>query len=252
MLYGHTVSALLHPRYQTGTWFDIWIFQRGLTSTLFLLLSGFAFSIATGRHWSSHGQLSLAVLRRIRRFSLFILLGYALHFPVARFADLPYATPERWRSFLAVDILQLIGVTFIGVQILVMLTRSRRVFGWTALSIAVAIPLVQAGKLKALAVTGAERWPDLPDIPTVEEAGVPASVSETWQGVLVPAGTPADVVERLATALVAIAQRPDVREKLRNAGFAATGRGPQAFAKRIADDVPKWKEVIEKARISAK
>ena len=120
------------------------------------------------------------------------------------------------------------------------------------MSIAVAIPLVQAGKLKALAVTGAERWPDLPDIPTVEEAGVPASVSETWQGVLVPAGTPADVVERLATALVEIAQRPDVREKLRNAGFAATGRGPQAFAKRIADDVPKWKEVIEKARISAK
>jgi tripartite-type tricarboxylate transporter receptor subunit TctC len=43
-----------------------------------------------------------------------------------------------------------------------------------------------------------------------------------------------------------------VREKLRNAGFAATGRGPDAFAKRIAEDVPKWKEVIEKARISVK
>jgi tripartite-type tricarboxylate transporter receptor subunit TctC len=120
------------------------------------------------------------------------------------------------------------------------------------MSISVAMPLIQAGQLKALAVTGAERWPDLPDVPTVEETGVPASVSETWQGVLVPAGTPAEVVERLAKALVAIAQRPDVREKLRNAGFAATGRGPQAFAKRIADDVPKWKEVIEKARISAK
>jgi tripartite-type tricarboxylate transporter receptor subunit TctC len=120
------------------------------------------------------------------------------------------------------------------------------------MSISVAMPLIQAGQLKALAVTGAERWPDLPDVPTVEETGVPASVSETWQGVLVPAGTPADVVDRLAKVLVAIAQRPDVREKLRNAGFAATGRGPQAFAKRIADDVPKWKEVIEKARISAK
>jgi uncharacterized membrane protein len=142
MLYGHTVSALLHPRYQTGTWFDIWLFQRGLTSTLFLLLSGFAFSIATGRHWSSHGQRSPAVLRRIRRFSLFILLGYALHFPVARFADLAFATPERWRSFLAVDVLQLIGATFIGVQILVMLTRSRRVFGWTSLAVAVAVILL--------------------------------------------------------------------------------------------------------------
>ena len=120
------------------------------------------------------------------------------------------------------------------------------------MSISVAMPLIQAGQLKALAVTGAERWPDLPDVPTVEETGVPASVSETWQGVLVPAGTPADAVDRLAKVLVAIAQRPDVREKLRNAGFAATGRGPQAFAKRIADDVPKWKEVIQKARISAK
>jgi acyltransferase len=142
MLYGHTVSALLAPRYQTGTWFDIWVFQRGLTSTLFLLLSGFAFSIATGRRWSSHGQLSPAVLRRVRRFSLFILLGYALHFPVGRFVDLAYATPEGWRSFLAVDVLQLIGVTFIGVQILVMLTRSRRAFGWTSLAAAVAIILL--------------------------------------------------------------------------------------------------------------
>jgi acyltransferase len=142
MLYGHTVSALLAPRYQTGAWFDIWIFQRGLTSTLFLLLSGFAFSIATGRHWSSHGQISPAVIRRIRRFSLFILLGYALHFPVARFVDLPYATTERWRSFLAVDVLQLIGMTFIGVQILVMLTRSRRAFGWAAFAAAVVIILL--------------------------------------------------------------------------------------------------------------
>jgi acyltransferase len=142
MLYGHTVSALLAPRYQNGTWFDIWVFQRGLTSTLFLLLSGFAFSIATGRHWSSHGRLSPAVIRRVRRFSLFILLGYALHFPVARFADLADATPEQWRSFLAADVLQLIGVTFIGVQVLVMLTRSRRAFGWTALAAAVAMILL--------------------------------------------------------------------------------------------------------------
>jgi uncharacterized membrane protein len=138
MLYGHTVSVLLAPRYQTGTWFDVWVFQRGLTSSLFLLLAGFAFSIATGRHWSSHGTISSPVIRRLRRFSLFAVLGYALHFPVARFADLAYATPERWRSFVAVDVLQLIGVTFIGVQFLVMLMRSRRAFGWMAFALAVA------------------------------------------------------------------------------------------------------------------
>jgi tripartite-type tricarboxylate transporter receptor subunit TctC len=120
------------------------------------------------------------------------------------------------------------------------------------MSISVAMPHIQSGTLKGLAVTGAERWPDLPDIPTVAEAGVPETVSEPWQGILVPTGTPADVVERLAKALLEIAQRPDVRDKLRSAGFAATGQGPQAFGKRIAEDVPKWKDVIERARISAK
>jgi tripartite-type tricarboxylate transporter receptor subunit TctC len=70
------------------------------------------------------------------------------------------------------------------------------------MSISVAMPHIQSGTLKGLAVTGAERWPDLPDIPTVAEAGVPETVSEPWQGILVPTGTPADVVERLAKALL--------------------------------------------------
>jgi tripartite-type tricarboxylate transporter receptor subunit TctC len=120
------------------------------------------------------------------------------------------------------------------------------------MSVSVALPQIHAGHLKGLAVTGRERWADLPQIPTVAEAGVPEAVSEPWQGILVPAGTPKDVIDRLAAALVEIVRRPDVREKLRNAGFAATGRGPDAFARRIAEDLPKWKDVIEKARIRAK
>jgi uncharacterized membrane protein len=136
MLYGHTVSALLAPAYQVGTWFQVWQFQRGLTSSLFLLLGGFAFSVATSRHWVSHIRWSPAIIRRARRFSLFILLGYALHIPVGRLADLRNATDDRWRSFLAVDILQLIGVTFIGVQLLVLVTRSRGVFTFVALAMA--------------------------------------------------------------------------------------------------------------------
>jgi uncharacterized membrane protein len=139
MLYGHTVSALLAPDYQHGTWFDLWQFQRGLTSSLFLLLSGFAFSVATSRHWGSHQRVSPAVFRRARRFGLFILLGYALHFPVPSIRMLPAATADQWRSFLAVDVLQLIGVTFLGVQGLVLLTRSRRVFTIAAFVLALAI-----------------------------------------------------------------------------------------------------------------
>jgi acyltransferase len=139
MLYGHTVDALLSPEYRSGLIFEIWTFQRGLTSCLFLLLSGFAFSIATARRWSAQVRFSPALVKRLRRFGLFVLLGYALHFPAARFADLPAATEQQWRSFFAVDVLQLIGVTFVGVQILVMLTRSRRVFMITTLVLAAAL-----------------------------------------------------------------------------------------------------------------
>jgi uncharacterized membrane protein len=136
MLYGHTVSALLAPAYQVGLWFRVWQFQRGLTSSIFLLLGGFAFSVATTRHWSSHIRWSPAIVKRARRFGLFILLGYALHIPVSRLADFDSVTDERWRSFLAVDILQLIGVTFIGVQLLVLVTQTRRVFTIVALTLA--------------------------------------------------------------------------------------------------------------------
>ena len=97
MIYGHTISALLAPEYRSGPWYDAWVFQRGLTSTLFLLLSGFAFSIATTRHWAMHTYLSPAVTKRIRRFGLFVLLGYALHFPVGNVAGLTGLPAERWQ-----------------------------------------------------------------------------------------------------------------------------------------------------------
>jgi tripartite-type tricarboxylate transporter receptor subunit TctC len=185
-------------------------------------------------------------------------LGELVAYAKARPGRLNYSTPGPGTlPHLATELLKLrtgidmVHIPYAGAAPAAQALVSKTVDVGT-MSIAGALPLIHAGQLKALAVTGAERWPDLPDVPTVEETGVSAAISESWQGVLVPAGTPPDVVERLAKALVEIAQRRDVREKLRNAGFAATGRGPQAFAKRIADDVPKWKAVIEKARISAK
>jgi uncharacterized membrane protein len=136
MIAGHTSSALLASRYRSGNWVDVWEFQRGLTSALFLLLAGFAFSIATTRHWTSHIRPSFALVKRLRRFGLFVLLGYALHFPVPRFAQLATATEQQWRSFLSVDVLQLIGVTFIAVQLLVLVVQSRRLFMVTAFVLA--------------------------------------------------------------------------------------------------------------------
>jgi len=118
-------------------------------------------------------------------------------------------------------------------------------------SITVATPQIEAGTMKGLAVTGTERWPELPDIPTVVEAGVPAALADTWQGIMVPAGTPKEVTERLAKALGDVMRRQDVRDRLLKAGFYSTGRRPDDFHKRLVEEVPKWKQVIEKARITA-
>jgi uncharacterized membrane protein len=142
MLYGHTVDALLAPAYRSGRLFDVWQFQRGLTSGLFLLLSGFAFSIATTRHWASHLAPSPALLKRIRRFALFIFLGYAVRFPIPSLFGLGHATDAEWRQLIGVDVLQLIGVTFLAVQALVMISRSRRVFSILAVTLALVLTML--------------------------------------------------------------------------------------------------------------
>jgi tripartite-type tricarboxylate transporter receptor subunit TctC len=120
-----------------------------------------------------------------------------------------------------------------------------------AMSISDANPLVAAGLLKGLAVTSRERWPELPDVPTMAEAGVPAATAETWQGILAPAGTPKDITARLAAALTEIMQRPNMRSTLLHAGFRATGIGPDQFRARLLREVPLWKEVIARAHIKA-
>lgn len=141
MLYGHTVDALLAPAYRTGVIFSAWQFQRGLTSCLFLLLSGFAFSIATARHWTSHLSISSALFKRMRRFGLFIAIGYAMRVPVAPLSRMREASEADWRMLFGVDVLQLVGVTFLVVQVLVLVTRSRRLFSAVAIVIAVALLL---------------------------------------------------------------------------------------------------------------
>jgi tripartite-type tricarboxylate transporter receptor subunit TctC len=120
-----------------------------------------------------------------------------------------------------------------------------------SISISVAKPQIDTGNFIGLAVSGGERWPELPNVPTIVEAGFPAALADTWQGFMVPAGTPKDIVDRLAKATIEVVRRPDVRERLLKAGFHATGRGPDDFRKRIVEEVPKWKTVIEKGRIKA-
>ncbi len=118
-----------------------------------------------------------------------------------------------------------------------------------SLATAQALPQVLSGKIKALAQTGRDRWHELPNLPTLVESGLDQAVAETWQGLLVPAGTPDDIVKRIADETTAILRQREVIEKFRQIGLVVTGNGPEALRARLADEVPRWKEVIEKGGI---
>jgi tripartite-type tricarboxylate transporter receptor subunit TctC len=110
-------------------------------------------------------------------------------------------------------------------------------------------PQIEAGALKALAVTGAHRWFDLPDVPTMVELGYKDFISDTFQGFLAPAKTPSAAVELLAAKSIEILKTPKITEQLRNNGFEVIANGPDGMTKRIADEVPKWRDIVAKAGI---
>ena len=132
MIMGHSLNVFLAPGYQQGRGFAAFMFVRGLTSCTFLALSGFAFMIASVKYWDAHLHLSFRLVRRVRRFVFFVLLGYAMRFPVERWAHFAFLTPDRWRYFLTVDILQCIGMTLVLLEVLVLATRTPRRFALTA------------------------------------------------------------------------------------------------------------------------
>lgn len=141
MIMGHTLNVFLAPAYQQGQGFAAFMFVRGLTSCTFLMLSGFAFMIASAKYWDAHLHLSRRVVRRLRRFVFFVLLGYAMRFPVERWAHFAFLTPDRWRYFLTVDILQCIGMTLVALELLVLVTRTPRRFALTATTLAAGVVL---------------------------------------------------------------------------------------------------------------
>ena len=113
-------------------------------------------------------------------------------------------------------------------------------------------PQIVGGKLVALAVTGARRWPDLPQVPTLVELGFKGFVSETSQVLLAPAKTPPEITARVAKETLAILNKPDIRDKLVKAGFEVLAEGPEGLARRIAAEVPMWREVVAQTGIKLK
>jgi len=121
--------------------------------------------------------------------------------------------------------------------------------GETQMIFAVMQPLqaqIQAGKLRAIAVTTATRFPLLPDLPAIAESGYPGFEALAWNGVLVPAGTPKSVVARLNAEINAILREPDVAQKLHAQGFDLIGGAPEDFAALIKGESDKWAPVIRK------
>lgn len=111
-------------------------------------------------------------------------------------------------------------------------------------------PQVKQGRLKYLAVTSAQRYPLLPDVPTVAESGVPelkGFEALAWNGVLVAAGTPREVVERINGALNAALNDTAVKERLKTAGLEPVGGTPEQFAKLIHDESIKWAPIIKRS-----
>jgi tripartite-type tricarboxylate transporter receptor subunit TctC len=110
-------------------------------------------------------------------------------------------------------------------------------------------PHIESGALKALAVTGAHRWFDLPDVPTMVELGFKDFISDTFQGFLAPANTPPAIVALLSAKSIEILKRPKISEQLRHDGFEVLANGPDGMRKRIDDEVPKWRDIVAKAGI---
>jgi tripartite-type tricarboxylate transporter receptor subunit TctC len=107
----------------------------------------------------------------------------------------------------------------------------------------------KAGRVRALAVTGARRSPLIPEVPTAAESGVPGYEATAWHGFLAPAGTPREVIDKLHGEIVAILKTKEVRERLERDGIEAVGSTPEQFGAHIRAEIEKWGKVVRDADI---
>jgi len=116
-------------------------------------------------------------------------------------------------------------------------------------TLAPALPQIKAGAIKGLAVTGASRWPELPDVPTMVEAGYKDFVFETYTALLAPAKTPPEIVSRLEKETLAVLGRSEMKGKLSELGFEIQAKDGKGHMARVAKEVPMFREIITQAGI---
>ena len=106
---------------------------------------------------------------------------------------------------------------------------------------------VKSGRLRALALLGKDRYPDLPDVPTAAESGIPEFEVDTWYGVLAPAGVPREIVARLNGELVRMMRAPEMRERLAPMGIQPLASTPEEFGEFLQGEVTRWGKVVREA-----
>lgn len=114
----------------------------------------------------------------------------------------------------------------------------------------VALPHVESGRIRALAVTSAQRHPLMPAVPTVAESGYPGFEALSWQGLFAPAGTPKDIVERLSAETRKALASPDIRDFFTRQGFEVAGSTPAEFRAFVEAEIPKWARVVKDAGLT--
>ena len=108
---------------------------------------------------------------------------------------------------------------------------------------------VQSGKLRALAVTSAKRFPSVPNLPTVAEAGVAGYESVSWNGIAAPARTPREIIDRIQSEVARALQQADMKERFLKDGIEPIGSTPEQFAAHIRSERAKWEKVVDRAGI---
>ena len=111
------------------------------------------------------------------------------------------------------------------------------------------LPFIKSGRLRPLAVSSRERSPQLPDVPTMGEAGVPNLEVRDWQGILGPRGTPKPIVDKLNAEIARILRHADNQERLAAMGLEVIASTPEEFRKAIASEIKRWAKVVQEANI---
>ena len=112
------------------------------------------------------------------------------------------------------------------------------------------LPQAQAGKVKIVAVAGASRAAQIPDVPTTKELGYPNVLMDTNYGVIAPKGVPADVLKKLRDAIAVALKSPEIVEQFAKQGAVATASSPEEYAKLMASESDKWHTVVTRGKIS--